>query len=762
MHCNVFRYFGKPAKETFFSRFHWLAAQYRKLNLPGELPEFVFENLDDPGEEYFFSRGDADVEEKLGNPSTALIEEFESKFKAKGDSDSEHNGIKSGEVSPLGSPLLSGSRKGSRVFSFDSFPTTPITAPGGFDKKTSFSSTKLPSLHSFSSDAPENPEVVEKPGGGRDVSDVEELGLAKSPWDSKEHRLVAARYSMHSKSGALSGGGGSNSFHGSMSCPKLSVQQQSFSRSGDDTLPSLQAKSDGKNLNRVLESASFSPKLVTKLPSLQTKRSTFMDLSTETSFSLGTSNSLKRVIPEEDFFTSQFIGDCNGLQAPVSPRSKYILGCLSKGLTPKASLVVRKMLTRSLNLQHQGIGDEMAGLLADSLKNLPCLEEINLEDNNLSDDGMGPILQALAQVRTLKNLNLASNEIGGVAAEELGNYLVREDCPLQTLVLHHADVDDFEGERFVNALAGNTSLTEVDLSFNKIGSAENLNTVYPDLVTATEAMAELLTQPGCPLKSLKLTWNMMRLDSAVQFAQALAVNESLTFLDVSYNAFGNDAGCALGDALLDNKTIRTLLISNNGIDSKACFTICIGIQENLGLTKCNMDGNPIGEAGAKALMVLPSVVGTRVNVSANNCNTNIRDPTFWFDQNYPCAEYELHLNDPFERAVCYMLLGLVACHQTLIISRVYFESMVRGQKKIEKLDLIQETFTDKCKFLDENQLAVLQNLYALQAAANNTEEAVALFHKYDADESGALDKGELKLVLEDFGMYVVYKISNSY
>ena len=101
------------------------------------------------------------------------------------------------------------------------------------------------------------------------------------------------------------------------------------------------------------------------------------------------------------------------------------------------------------------------------------------------------------------------------------------------------------------------------------------------------------------------------------------------------------------------------------------------------------------------------------------------------------------------------MLGLVACHQTLIMTRVYFESMVRGQKKVEKIDLVQETFTDKCRYLDEGQMAVLQNLYALQAASDNTEEAVALFHKYDADGSGALDKGELKLVLEDFGKLTV-------
>ncbi len=60
---------------------------------------------------------------------------------------------------------------------------------------------------------------------------------------------------------------------------------------------------------------------------------------------------------------------------------------------------------------------------------------------------------------------------------------VSPTCPLERLILRNADVDDFECERFVEAIKNNKSLVELDLSNNKIGSAENLNTVMPDLVT---------------------------------------------------------------------------------------------------------------------------------------------------------------------------------------------------------------------------------------------------------------------------------------
>jgi hypothetical protein len=37
---------------------------------------------------------------------------------------------------------------------------------------------------------------------------------------------------------------------------------------------------------------------------------------------------------------------------------------------------------------------------------------------------------------------------------------------------------------------------------------------------------------------------------------------------------------ALGDALQENKVLRTLNVASNSIDSVACLTICAGVLEN--------------------------------------------------------------------------------------------------------------------------------------------------------------------------------------
>jgi hypothetical protein len=80
-----------------------------------------------------------------------------------------------------------------------------------------------------------------------------------------------------------------------------------------------------------------------------------------------------------------------------------------------------------------------------------------------------------------------------------------------TLIYSYIYIHTGECERFVTSLKTNKHLVALDLSENLIGSAENLNTVMPDLVTGGEALAELLRSSGCVLQSLKLGWNMLRL-----------------------------------------------------------------------------------------------------------------------------------------------------------------------------------------------------------------------------------------------------------
>ncbi|CAM9213873.1 unnamed protein product, partial [Ectocarpus fasciculatus] len=443
---------------------------------------------------------------------------------------------------------------------------------------------------------------------------------------------------------------------------------------------------------------------------------------------------------------------------PTSPRSNYIFDCLADRLNPRASLIIRKKAITSLNLKHLGMGDKMAGHLAKAIKEIPCLESVDISDNGLSDEGLKPMLAAILSIPTLTELNVSQNEIGGEAAEALALYVENPNCPLQRLIMQRADVDDFEGERFVTGLLNNQCLTELDLAHNKLGTAETLNTVMPDLTTAPEALATLLRSPNCKLKVLKVPWNMIRLDSAVDLASSIAINNTVTYLDISYNSLGSDGGKTLGDALIDNRSISELHIGNNNITAVACFTICIGIQENLALTHVSMDGNPIGEAGAKSLMQIPTATGNRVTVTARGCNTQLRDDKCWFDQKYPCRQYELDLSDPFERSISFQVLRIAANHQTLILKDVTYQeppaSKTSRPPPPEKLELEQIVTNEKINHFPEKQRILYENLKLLKGASSDIKEAKLLFQQADADQSGEIDKPELMGLLPELGIFI--------
>ena len=299
----------------------------------------------------------------------------------------------------------------------------------------------------------------------------------------------------------------------------------------------------------------------------------------------------------------------------LSPRTKYISSCLDNKMNPRMSLIVRKKVTSCLNLQHLGMGDSLGKLLAEVLPELPYVDTINLSDNNLRDKSLGPIITAIKDVPTVTSLDLSNNVLDRDSAAALAAYVHTKGCPLRQLILKHADIDDTECHMFVAALTGNTTLQELDLSSNIIGQTEARNIMQPELITGAEAMAALLMTNTCVLSTLRLGWNMIRLDGGIALADCLASNTTLTYLDMSYNTLGKDGGEHLGSALLSNSTLKTLVLVNNNINFSACLTICVGIEENYTLRTVQMDGNPIGEGGARILMQIPLTAGAELGLN---------------------------------------------------------------------------------------------------------------------------------------------------
>mmetsp|Transcript_23200 Transcript_23200/g.34037 ORF Transcript_23200/g.34037 Transcript_23200/m.34037 type:complete len:1514 (+) Transcript_23200:117-4658(+) len=357
---------------------------------------------------------------------------------------------------------------------------------------------------------------------------------------------------------------------------------------------------------------------------------------------------------------------------PLSPRSRFLLGCLNSKVIPRPAMLIRKEMTSVLNLEHQYIGDTGALLLANSLDGLPYLSELNIGDNKLTDKGLTAIIKALPRCPYLTSLDVSENKIDEEAAAAISSYLTSKECALVNFVLRKSDVDDNEIGSFIEAIGKCTSLKSIDLSANLVGSNQNKTPLHPGLTCGGEVLGKMLSESDCRIESLKLAWNMIRFDSGVKLMCSLKENSSLTYLDVSYNGLGQDGAEMLGDALHINRTLRNLLVSNNNITSKGCFCIVSGIRNCTTLQQIDLSNNPIGERGAQAAMMLVTEIGHRLKIDLRGCSIGIKDSSFTYDMEYPENDYNLNLLQPFERAVCVEMLRTSA--------------RSRGKIQLEKFD----------------------------------------------------------------------------
>lgn len=135
---------------------------------------------------------------------------------------------------------------------------------------------------------------------------------------------------------------------------------------------------------------------------------------------------------------------------PLSARTKFLMGCVRRGILPQPSLIIRKNLTTTLSIASFGIGNDMAILLAASIANLPLLEGLSVADNNLTDVGLVPIVKALINCANLQTFDLSRNKVDKDTAKALLEFISSPGCQLRHLRMSNANVDDTEAAKFVH------------------------------------------------------------------------------------------------------------------------------------------------------------------------------------------------------------------------------------------------------------------------------------------------------------------------
>ncbi|XP_032872991.1 NACHT, LRR and PYD domains-containing protein 3-like isoform X2 [Amblyraja radiata] len=118
---------------------------------------------------------------------------------------------------------------------------------------------------------------------------------------------------------------------------------------------------------------------------------------------------------------------------------------------------------------NKDLGDSGVKLVSDTLRNPHCkIQRLWLYSVGLTDSGAEDLASALITNHTVTELNLSGNKLGDSGVKLVSDVLRNPDCKIQRLGLGSVGLTESGAEDLVSALSTNTSLTWLNLMGNSL------------------------------------------------------------------------------------------------------------------------------------------------------------------------------------------------------------------------------------------------------------------------------------------------------
>ncbi|XP_059817322.1 NACHT, LRR and PYD domains-containing protein 3-like [Hypanus sabinus] len=178
-----------------------------------------------------------------------------------------------------------------------------------------------------------------------------------------------------------------------------------------------------------------------------------------------------------------------------------------------------------LLLGHNDLGDSGVKLVSAALRNPESkIQELGLREVGLTDSGAEDLVSTLSAKPSLTELNLSGNKLGDSGVKLVSVALRNPECKIQTLGLRNVGLTDSGVEDLVSALSTKPSLTDLDLSENKLGDS------------GVKLVSAALRNPECKIQKLQLIHVGLTDSGAEDLVSTLSTNPSLTDLGLGFNS----------------------------------------------------------------------------------------------------------------------------------------------------------------------------------------------------------------------------------
>ncbi|XP_072892682.1 NACHT, LRR and PYD domains-containing protein 3-like isoform X2 [Hemitrygon akajei] len=207
---------------------------------------------------------------------------------------------------------------------------------------------------------------------------------------------------------------------------------------------------------------------------------------------------------------------------------------------------------QELGLGRNDLGDSGLKLVSAALKNPECkIQKLWLNYVGLTDSGAEDLASALSTNPSLTELNLSDNKLGDSGVKLVSAALRNPECKIQKLVLCCVGLTHSGAEDLASALSTNPSLTELNLSDNKLGDS------------GVKLVSVALRNPECKIQKLRL-WGVGLTDSGAEdLVSAPSTNPSLTELDLGSNSLTDRSVPALRRLILTLPRLKWIWLGGN-------------------------------------------------------------------------------------------------------------------------------------------------------------------------------------------------------
>ena len=266
--------------------------------------------------------------------------------------------------------------------------------------------------------------------------------------------------------------------------------------------------------------------------------------------------------------------------------------------------------------------------IADALKTNTTLTDLSIEFNTIGNIGINALIDALQINKTLLQLNLTGNIVDSKEIEKIKDVL-KTNIKLTNLKLYLKKSDKIELLELRNTTIPNLPALPI-LERNTKIEIENVIEFRKYLKKLdTKCYKNYIQSLIDQLKITKLNFEKLNFDNInnnklpIIFGQILKTNTTLDTLNLSgyhdKDMMMVDLGAIeLAEALETNTTLTDLILDNNKIGDEGAKAIAEALKTNTTLINLKLSTNIIGDEGANALAeALKTNTTTKLNLDNN-------------------------------------------------------------------------------------------------------------------------------------------------